>query len=76
MFKIIKARNDYYKCLRVLGSCYNFGHLTSASNMIHNYGKMYGYNKRWSVLDKKAYSMWKEIIDRLDYEERLKEINE
>jgi hypothetical protein len=45
-------------------------------NLIYNYGKMYQHPMSWMKLDRKAHSMWKEFVDRVEYEERLKSINE
>lgn len=76
MFKFIKRRKAEKKCYQVLASCQNFGQLNTTMNMIYYYGKMYNYPMSWMRLDRKAFSMWKEFVDRADYEERLKSINE
>jgi hypothetical protein len=74
MFKFIKARQDYQKVRKILASCENVGQVASCMNLIHNYGKMYGYNHYWSSMDRKAWSYMKEVMDRLDYEDRKKEV--
>lgn len=76
MFKFIKKYKDEKRCYQVLASCQTFGQLNTAMNMIHNYGKMYRYPMSWTRMDKKAFSMWKEFVDRAEYNKRLEEINE
>ena len=64
------------KCLSVLAGCQNFGQLNTACNLIHNYGKMYGCNGKWMHLQKKSWALWREHVDMVEYQERLKTVNE
>jgi len=76
MFKFMKARRDYWKVRKILASCENVGHVVTCDKLIHNYGKMYGFNHLWTELDKKCWSYLKEVLDRIEYQERLESIKD
>lgn len=76
MFKFIQKRKDYWKVRKVLASCENVGQVVTCDKLVHNFGKMYGFDYYWTQLDKKCWSYLKEVLDRIEYEERLESIKD
>jgi len=76
MFKFIQKRKDYKKCLSVMYSCKTFGELSSALNLVYNYGRTYGFEYYWRELDSKGFVLYMNHLDNIEYQERLKEVNE
>lgn len=74
--KFFQARKDYWKVRKVLASCENPEQVVVADKMIYNYGKMYGFNRYWSELDRKCWSYLTEVLDRIQYAERLESIKD
>lgn len=73
---MLKSYKDYKKVAKVIDSCDTLGQLQVASNMSYHYGKMYGFCHLWSILDKTIDKILDDTTDRLNYEERLMEIQE
>ena len=71
-----KQKRDAKRCFDTVNSCKTVGQLNTAMNMIHNYGKMYGFNGYWTKLDIIGIELFKVHMDKLDYEERLASVQE
>lgn len=63
----LREFRDYQKVCRTIDSCATIQHYLSTANLVYNYGRMYGFNRMWTKLDKKITAEMSFLIDQHNY---------
>lgn len=69
---MFKSKRIAKKVMKVINSCETIGQLSTAMNMVNNYGKLYNYNNHWSKLDRFTWKTYRSHLDKLDYEKKVR----
>ncbi|MEA3370312.1 MAG: hypothetical protein U9Q40_03160 [Campylobacterota bacterium] len=69
--KKTNKRVAYKKTLKVIDSCKTFWQLESAMNLVHHFGKLYGFGTYWLKLGIHSLDVYKTLYDEYIYRQRL-----